>query len=1067
MTVPWINLSKGYANTNRTLLLDYVSMLPPVALGKAVRNRDWMVACTTSISLLLMATIIVSTSLISLIPTQVFIEYYPITLATQFRNGLNSWGESHLGGSLPYCSMQGLLWNNLSYPDGVTSQHAYQSLNTSGLPLDAELHTVVDTFLADMECDHATLELNDTLQSDDVLSDLGRDEGRFHQKFTVRSADYSLAFSTNMKFGLDPYPFARLGSGSCNSSAKSNASPESTHENRLAFMFGNIMYHPFPEDDSLEGKGTVISSTQMLCRPNYGITPGVLVQNGTSLPSLTAHQGGAPKSLPNVRAWDIMDALYDAQKGSRSQFRYLDDGTFYPGDIWLVNASVSTDPLTMDILSRVNREISEPTSLDYAFWEKSVKQVWRQYAAFIAHTRLMEPASLPSTATVLTHQNRLIVHESVGQTMTGLIGACVVLGVVLYFIAPTAGFLPHNPYTISGTASIVTPHSTAMESLTESGWSTAREMETRLCNITCRSGIQGRFTILGAPKPEALKTQRMHPTRQRGKVVYPIPLHPAARAATCATIIGLVIAMEILLRKSIQNTGLGLAGDSSTIHYLWTTLPAAVLSLLSLNLSSIEFQTRAMVPYFNLQKEAIAERTIDLDLLDKMMPTALLTELRIRSGTASTATIAAFIAAFLTILASSLFDVIPVPLNAVAHLCVVDSFSGNISYDFGPNDTIEAMVNMDTMISNLVLAGNQSYPAFTYENLAFPRYSLQDNEERIIEEKGLNLSTMTVDALIPAGSWATPKFSDLTGSSKHRYNCTGELGLEIGIADTESVIAGSMESDTRTNACMVWAWGRVRKSTAESNSSVESLQAMACNETLEVVNVIVRFQGDELRIDPREPPGPDEASAHASVCPIHTENGVFPLPSLYENTLYESEMHLNPEFFSIDPFFALITTSRYAIPNLTLADLGQTQTVRDSILFHHGILRAQQLNFKYRNPSDLTNATLLNPPEGISTANDARLTYVANVTNAVGPLRVIQQSRPTRILEAILAVVLLLSIASWVMMPRVNILPRSPTSIASVMALLAGGDLLDHESQSRENSLAETVQKKFSPSSRF
>ena len=63
---PWIRLSKGPAKAEKTLLLDYLNMLQPVAVVRGVQNRDFAVACTSAVTLLLRILIVLSTGLITL-----------------------------------------------------------------------------------------------------------------------------------------------------------------------------------------------------------------------------------------------------------------------------------------------------------------------------------------------------------------------------------------------------------------------------------------------------------------------------------------------------------------------------------------------------------------------------------------------------------------------------------------------------------------------------------------------------------------------------------------------------------------------------------------------------------------------------------------------------------------------------------------------------------------------------------------------------------------------------------------------------------------------------------------
>lgn len=49
----------------------------------------------------------------------------------------------------------------------------------------------------------------------------------------------------------------------------------------------------------------------------------------------------------------------------------------------------------------------------------------------------------------------------------------------------------------------------------------------------------------------------------------------------------------------------------------------------------------------------------------------------------------------------------------------------------------------------------------------------------------------------------------------------------------------------------------------------------------------------------------------------------------------------------------------------------------------------------------------------------------------------------TRFLEALLTVALVCAVGFWIFMPRTALLPRSPRTIASVLALLADGNIFD------------------------
>lgn len=101
---------------------------------------------------------------------------------------------------------------------------------------------------------------------------------------------------------------------------------------------------------------------------------------------------------------------------------------------------------------------------------------------------------------------------------------------------------------------------------------------------------------------------------------------------------------------------------------------------------------------------------------------------------------------------------------------------------------------------------------------------------------------------------------------------------------------------------------------------------------------------------------------------------------------------------------------------------------------------AQALN-RVRAPAALTSTTLT-PEQALKGEKDDGRTFEVTVVETAGRQRVVQDAVSTRVLEALLLVTLILLGVGWVWLPKTNVLPkRSPTTIASAVALLAGGNL--------------------------
>ncbi|KAI3337578.1 hypothetical protein HD806DRAFT_543165 [Xylariaceae sp. AK1471] len=141
------------------------------------------------------------------------------------------------------------------------------------------------------------------------------------------------------------------------------------------------------------------------------------------------------------------------------------------------------------------------------------------------------------------------------------------------------------------------------------------------------------------------------------------------------------------------------------------------------------------------------------------------------------------------------------------------------------------------------------------------------------------------------------------------------------------------------------------------------------------------------------------------------------------------------------PFFNLLTTSRYSVPLADVDNPQRDESVASAIVFQHGIVRAQVLSEGFRGPANTTNVTLANPPTNPETANDA-ISYNSTVRSTAGRLRLAQDLATTRVIEALLVVALLLSVAGRLLMPNTKLLPQNPISFANVAALVADGNVL-------------------------
>jgi hypothetical protein len=209
----------------------------------------------------------------------------------------------------------------------------------------------------------------------------------------------------------------------------------------------------------------------------------------------------------------------------------------------------------------------------------------------------------------------------------------------------------------------------------------------------------------------------------------------------------------------------------------------------------------------------------------------------------------------------------------------------------------------------------------------------------------------------------------------------------------------------RAHPVMAYVWGQ------SLNGSLQHIASLTCAATAEVVNTWTRFRLPDFDIPDDHPPVPDESSATLAV------NQFVPVSSLVSSNNDGSIS------VTLDSFFLHLTTGRYAIPEESLRNVHDVDKVVKAIKFQSNIMTAQEF--------DITRTT--------NTSRD--VTYTGEVT-VPNQLRLIQDAVSTRVLEALLAAILILGISGSVLMNTDHILPKNPSRIAAVASLLAESNFL-------------------------
>ena len=1146
-SAPWIRIrnAKARMDVERVLLLDYISPFSILVPFQAAKNRDFLVAATALVSLILTIMSIFSPSLIRLTPVEISVPVQPIN---KFVNDVSRLDLDDYG-KLSLYNIIGLERFNLTNQQGISDGFAYQSFYPS-VDSSLELNITVEALSAELECEPASINSFDytynpnryTLTPKFSLSIPGCDLKTQGEPFT------EIYLSVPMVYGLQPNNKTYVGNvtrtggrfltGDCQGDPHLDAKrlafivAEFLVEGSATVMDGNFDGQPEFLSEGQEAtapinitKVNLRTSRQFICQPKYTIRDlNILRDTGRQHASHQILVAESPRSrmLTQVHPWDIANAVLNSCNSSSFYLArwFMTTGPGYWKHLEQVypvrlgrrfvlpdlHDHVDFDHMTVVIMSTLSSFLDGLMAFNATEITTSIQAYYRTHSAFLVHGALMGSTQEASNRVghAKVSQNRLIVQSLPCHILFGLcVLSILALGLSLS-VLPGGFSLEGDPRTVVGLKRLATDLANFCSE--EPGGSKLRDTqdnnsghskETESSNNRFRAAIAG---------PKVSLTNTFH---------QPWSLHFLSRTFICLVVGVVAVLLEQLLRKSQLGDGIGPA-TGTHLNYLWTALPAMGSSFISLFLTSMDSELRALMPFYAMrQRPTTGQRSVGMNLHGLLGPHLLYRAVALRNFTAAAATVAAMIGGLLVIASGSIFFEDSRPTILQQRLKLRGSFTSGMFEE--RNSSLESGWGLGTgpemgVLCTLMLQNNLSAQPFTFQRLAFPSLALED----LGDGAGTGLTSQNTWSEIethavvpalrsglacrlhpPADIFADILHLDQTHKALH-YNESWPEGDTITINVTgefcgpsaNSILNGKITSselfvtalihlpDPRTpegifglaNIDRTWTPADSRSSTRSCSSffyvwgryspqRVVSASALSCNGTIESLDVNVVFAGADLAINPRRPPRPREKTIRR-VLPASAS------PGKLSSVLYDGLLSAHPleKGAVMDAFFSILVTSPSGIPILAFADSDPKNqaSIVNAIKWQHSIIMTQALSYMARTSEDDSEHGIF---DRLGQGTISSTTYPA-ITFIGGPMssslrsnietngteqgrqwrvRVIQDPTATRVMQGLLCSILVFSVASWVLEPKTAVLPRPPTSVASVLALLVDGNVYEFD----------------------
>lgn len=708
---------------------------------------------------------------------------------------------------------------------------------------------------------------------------------------------------------------------------------------------------------------------------------------------------------------------------------------------------------------------SAASFVDMSRFQAAVGNLWATMNAQFAEMYLKDPAQVRVSGSVGTTQSRLVLRQVsfwLLETCLILLTCCTAGLAVTTVLSP----LPTDCVTLAGLSLVLANSSDFVRRLTGTGTHSEKTLEKKLepykFSTMLKPGDDRRdlsFVI-----NSIVSTDEHRQPKPSAKLTWfqPIPATIAYRVTLPFLLLVAIIAcLKVLYSRSTHHGGIAsVTSDSDYAHLARTYIPTLIMVGIAALVSMLHFNAAALQPYMLLRRNpSIAYRSITKNYL----------------GTASFAIAArqghfglvlafvcSFAAGFLTIAVSGLYTAQFIPTKSPISLSRIDAFQTQSSP--GAQFALE---------TELVVYTNLSYPQYTFDHLALAKpgglpEAHGNNGSIVLRIPGLlgRLNCTDIAADIQQAKYVSvPKtagetipgvainlrrrntmcdtFVDFTRSflagTSGAMQVSYSAGWYVDRNGTRNVTIPAYECPgdrpcnpnatkyfgylfrhglPHTASCLrsIVAFGKT------SNGVVGNATVLTCRPYVESLYSDATITLPDLRIDPSRPPVPDMTSSVPYKFDLCNLNGTTctaddPLKGIAQESFGNVSVANN-----FDGFFSALVYGQRGISASELYGKDNAQRLNDGAEHLWGIALAQYLN-NFRTPASS------NEPNITGTVTTARE-------------RLVQIELSSRLLDALLRLILFCMLASFPLLRMKEVLLKNPCSIAAATSLVAGSDFL-------------------------
>ena len=549
------------------------------------------------------------------------------------------------------------------------------------------------------------------------------------------------------------------------------------------------------------------------------------------------------------------------------------------------------------------------------------------------------------------------------------------------------------------------------------------------------------------------RSKDQHKSAGMSKYWLPLPLRMVSSIMTVVISLAVLTVLEVLLHLSNQDRGLGqVDGKSGNYMYAWHIVSAAVMTMIAVMFESLDFAVTNLETFRHLSKHATtAKDSILRNFNGRSSAYSLYQAFRYRRITIAATSLLSLLSPFLTIFASGLYSAVYPESTHLVSATRLSWFNTSDAYTRGfYTGLFETSSN--SIDATLIQYDNLTYPQWTFNELALAELAMPNHIDH-----GTNLqahipavrasvqcafypASAIFNASGPESYFIYPALD--CGSSATCFNRTApQQRTPVTTYFNESgFFGGSYSPDFYSDdeecgdaTCGTFIFGRMQDANSTSSLSFHALHCLFGVDQLLTSTQLSLPNYNIISTTPLE----STVSPHSNL----TLNPDKVLSPVNASLLYGG----SASYDQYNGFLTALTHGRDAIPATEL--FSNTTVFIDALTHFYRVSMAQVLSEYFRSVHpDNTLPFALQP----GSSPESTMTILHT--------RALQNETSTRLLQGLLAVLVVLALIAQLSFRPRKILYENPNTIAAMGRLLLGSELLDDDELVRELREAERLE---------